>query len=110
MFLRLVHRLCHFMIYAFLFITRHLSFKLQRLNNTLTWSALMVLNLMQEEKILASRCVSGRLLGSKKLTHAAIIVNELHKEVDRPTTEQVGRVADLIMWLMLSLEGQNSQT
>ena len=85
MFLRLVHRLCHFVIYAILFITRHLSFKIQRLNNTLTWAALMAYNLMQEEKILANQCVTGRLLGSKKLTHAAIIVNELHKEVDRPT-------------------------
>ena len=63
MFSRLVHRLCHFVIYAFLFITRQLSYKLQRLNNTLTWTALMVLNLMKEEEILASRCVSGRLLG-----------------------------------------------
>ena len=110
MFMRLVHRLCHFMIYAFLFILRHFSFKLQRLHNTLTWTALMACNRMQEERILASRCVSGRLLGTKKLTHAAIIVNELHKEVDRPTQEQVRKVADLIMWLMLSLEGQNSQT
>ena len=63
MFSRLVHRLCHFVIYAILFITRQLSFKLQRLNNTLTWYALMVLNLMREEEILANRCVSGRLLG-----------------------------------------------
>jgi hypothetical protein len=49
-------------------------------------------------------------LGAKKLTHAAIVVNELHKEVNRPTREQVDKVADVIVWLMLSLDGKENQT
>ena len=57
---------------------------------------------MDTERILGQYCVQGRLLGSKKLTHAAVIVNELQKDVNRPTREQVDRLADVILWLTQS--------
>lgn len=108
--MRLVHRLCHFVIYAVLFLIRQLKFKLQRLYNSLLWIALLALNRMDEERTLQNYCVTGALLGSKKLTHATLIVNELHKDVNRPTRDQVDRLADVIMWLMISLDGSDQKT
>jgi len=37
-------------------------------------------------------------------------VNELHKDVNRPTREQVDKIADIIIWLMFSLDGKENQT
>ena len=84
--MRLVHRLCHFLIYAILFLSRQLWYKYDRLRNTICWAVIQVLSRFQDDnEILATRCVTGNLLGQKKLTHAAIIVNELHKEVNLPS-------------------------
>ena len=97
MFMRLVHRLCHFLIYATLFLSRQLWYKLDRIRNSVIWFALQAFSRFQDDQqILATRCVTGDLLGAKKLTHAAIVVNELHKEVNLPTQDQVSRLADLI--------------
>lgn len=86
MFMRLVHRLCHFMIYACLFICRMASYKIEKVRNTLKWSIIKACSgLQQDDLILATRCVSGQLLGAKRLNHAALIVNDLHKELNLPT-------------------------
>ena len=105
MFARLVHRLLHFVIYAVLLITRLGSYRVQRAKNSLLWTWLsLTRGFAPAEAIIAERCTHGQLLGSKKLSHAALIVNELHKDVNLPSQEQVARLADVIMWLMLSLD------
>ena len=42
--MRLVLRLCHFIIYAYLFITRLIGFKMTRMRNSLTWLVLLAQN------------------------------------------------------------------
>ena len=105
MFMRLIHRLCHFMIYATLFLSKQVWYKYDRLRNTICWFAIYVLARFQDDQeILAARCVTGNLLGEKKLTHAAVIVNELHKETNLPSQEQISKIVDVILWLMSSLD------
>ena len=104
MLMRLVHRLCHFVLYAVLFLTKMLSYKLQRMRNTARWACLMAVNRFDEDQILRRNCVTGGLLGSKKLTHAAVIVNELHKSDNRPTRDQVDKLSDVLMWLLLTMQ------
>ena len=86
MFTRLVHRLMHFLIYAILFITRMAAISLKRMKNTVHWAMLRVTSGMKPaDEILAQRCVAGQLLGTKKLNHAAIIVNNLEEDVNLPS-------------------------
>ena len=44
-------------------------------------------------------CVPGQRLGAKKLTHSAVIVNNLNQE---PSFEQMSKLADLVTWLLVS--------
>ena len=86
MFARLIYRLVHFLIYAVLFLKRKIAYKMQRMRNTFRWNlSLMLSGFAAQETILARTCVTGKLLGAKKLNHVALIVNELHKDVNLPT-------------------------
>jgi len=108
---RFIHRLLHFVIYALLFLTRQAAFKLQRVRNTLAWLSYQVQSGMQADEVILSRhCVSGQLLGDKKLSHVAVIVNEVHRDLNLPTQAQVAQLVEVVAWLMLSLEGTQQKT
>ena len=81
--MRVFYRICHFILYAFLFLTKQAKHHIQYYLNTVRWVVLMISYKLNEEAIMAT-CVTGNRLGAKKLDHTAIIVNNLDNVENNP--------------------------
>lgn len=89
---KLILRLLHFLIYAVLFIHKFImvsiqfdsylfvQFKYNHIMSTLRYYALMVYFRCDEDAIVKECCSHERMKDSKKLTHAAIVVNHLKED------------------------------
>ena len=98
---RVIFRILHFVIYAFLFIAKFAKIKLHYHFNTLRWVFLLALNRLDTNKILQS-CTTGNRLGTKVLSHTAIVINNFEVVNNNPPLAQMTKLAELISWLLIS--------
>ena len=99
--MRVLYRICHFILYAFLFLTKQAKHHLHYYLNTLRWVILMISFKLNDEAIMAT-CVTGNRLGAKKLAHTAIIVNNLDDVENNPPVAQMTKLAEVVTWLLIS--------
>ena len=81
--MRVLYRICHFILYAFLFLTKQASHHIHYNLNSLRWAFLMLAYKLNDEAIMQT-CTTGNRLGQKKLAHTAIIVNNLDTIENNP--------------------------
>ena len=98
---RVIFRILHFVIYAFLFIAKFAKIKLHYHLNTLRWVFLLALNRLDTNTILQS-CTTGNRLGTKVLSHTAIVINNFEVVNNNPPLAQMTKLAELISWLLIS--------
>ena len=99
--MRVIYRICHFVLYAFLFILKHAAHQMRYYINNLKWAVLLVVFKLDEEAIMQT-CKTGNRLGEKKLTHSAIIINNLETVENNPPVAQMTKLAEVITWLLIS--------
>ena len=98
---RVIFRILHFIIYAALFIAKFARLKIQYQLNTLKWAILLAFNRFNSDAILQT-CTTGNRLGSKVLSHTAIVINNFEEVNNNPPLAQMTKLAELISWLLVS--------
>ena len=99
--MRVLYRICHFIVYAILLLVKFIRICCQYYLNKARWALLMVIFKFNEEEIMQT-CTFGNRLGDKRLSHTAIIVNNLEIIENNPPVAQMTKLAEIITWLMIS--------
>ena len=81
--MRVLYRICHFILYAFLFLTKQASHQIHYYMNSLKWLLMLITYKLDDEAIMQT-CTTGNRLGAKKLGHTAIIINNLNTIENNP--------------------------
>ena len=98
---RVIFRICHFIIYSFLFLMKFTKLKIQYHLSTIKWLILLAFNRFDSDAIIQT-CTTGNRLGTKTLSHTAIVLNDFQVEDNNPPLAQMTKLAEIICWLLIS--------
>ena len=98
---RVIFRICHFIIYSLLFVIKFTKLKIQYHLSTIKWLILLAFNRFDSDTIIQT-CTTGNRLGTKTLSHTAIVLNNFEIEDNNPPLAQMTKLAEVIGWLLVS--------
>ena len=81
--MRVIYRICHFILYACLFLVKFASLKFQYYLNNARWMFLLAIYKLNEDALMLT-CTTRNRLGEKRLSHTAIVLNNLHLVENNP--------------------------